>query len=255
MHLAQIRSRLDHERRLLARDGEVLDVLPAVTRLRAADASWHSVPFSSLSAQTANAAIAGEIEHHRRLGAAFEWKLYAHDRPPDLAQRLRRSGFEVGPREAVLVCDLTIPPPWMTGDQHATVVPVESEEQVLAFRRVAEAVFGKPYDRTAGELLAALRADSTQHRGYIACAGDEPVGIGRLYTHPDSHFAGLYGGGTLPAHRRRGFYRALVAARARDAARLGARYLIVDALPTSRPTLHRMGFQWLTDTWPCDWRP
>jgi hypothetical protein len=46
-----------------------------------------------------------------------------------------------------------------------------------------------------------------------------------------------------------------VAARARDARAFGARYLIVDALPTSRPILERLGFQWLTDTWPCEWRP
>jgi hypothetical protein len=67
-------------------------------------------------------------------------------------------------------------------------------------------------------------------------------------------FAGLYGGGTLKTHRRRGFYRALVAARAQDARELGARYLLVDALPTSRPILERMGFQRITDTWPCEWR-
>jgi hypothetical protein len=91
-------------------------------------------------------------------------------------------------------------------------------------------------------------------RGYIAYADDQPVSIGRLYTHPDSIFGGLYGGGTLAAFRGRGFYRALVAARARDAIAAGAAYLIVDALPTSRPILQKLGFQWLTDTWPCEWR-
>ena len=46
----------------------------------------------------------------------------------------------------------------------------------------------------------------------------------------------------------------MVAARARDAVRLGAEYLIVDALPTSRPILERLGFVHLTDTWPCTLR-
>ena len=36
---------------------------------------------------------------------------------------------------------------------------------------------------------------------------------------------------------------------------LGARYLSVDALPTSRPILERLGFVRLTDSWPCTWRP
>ena len=99
-----------------------------------------------------------------------------------------------------------------------------------------------------------VAAGSTQHRGYIVYARDEAVSVGRLYTHPQSAFAGLYGGGTLKSYRGQGFYRALVAARARDAVALGARYLQVDALPTSRPILERLGFERVTDTWPCDWR-
>ncbi len=39
---------------------------------------------------------------------------------------------------------------------------------------------------------------------------------------------------------------------ARDAITMGAKYLIVDALPTSRPTLKRMGFVHVSDTWPCE---
>ena len=89
----------------------------------------------------------------------------------------------------------------------------------------------------------------------LAWHGGRAVSVGRLETHPDGMFAGLYGGGTLASHRGRGFYRAMVAARARDAIELGARYLMVDALPTSRPILERLGFVRLTDSWPCIWRP
>src|SRR4029079_14592326 len=53
---------------------------------------------------------------------------------------------------------------------------------------------------------------------------------------------GVSAAGPRPAFGGQGLYRALVAARAREAARLGAQYLIVDALPTSRPILQRLGF-------------
>lgn len=281
----EVRNRLDAERRTLARDGEVADVLPLVTRLRGADGSLHSVAWSGLTAATADAAIAAEVEHHRRLGVAFEWKAYAHDGPPDLVDRLRRHGFEVGPCEAVMVYDLADRPAWARDAAAATpvahdgggggrggwrVVRIDRPAQVADFRRVAEEVFGKDYGLTAGHLIAALAAGSTQHLGYVAyadghatapgtaapgTAAGEPAGIGRLYTHPRSHFAGLYGGGTRAAFRGQGVYRATVAARARDAIDLGARYLLVDALPTSRPILERMGFVKLTETWPCAWRP
>src|SRR5204863_657670 len=128
-------------------------------------------------------------------------------------------------------------------------------DQVELFRDAAVEIFGKDYGLTAGQLIRAIESGSTQHLAYIAMIEGRAVSIGRLYTHPDSHFGGLYGGGTLAAFRGRGLYRALVAARARDAIRLGARVLLVDALPTSRPILERLGFVHLTDTWACDWKP
>jgi hypothetical protein len=248
----KVLKRLDEERRNLARGQEVIESLPAVTRVRS---PYHAVAFSSLTADSADAAILEQIEHHRKLAVEFEWKLYAHDAPADLRSRLERRGFQIGPHEAVLVFDLSESNESIEQVDPSAVVRVERPEQVETYRHVAEAVFEKKYDLTATELVGALNAGSTYVRGYIAYAGKQPVSIGRLYTHPDSIFGGLYGGGTLPPFRGRGFYRALVAARARDAIAGGASYLIVDALPTSRPILERLGFQWLTDTWPCEWHP
>lgn len=245
---------LDSERRSLAYAGTLLEVRPGVTRSHAADGSHHSVVFSSLRAEDADAIIDEEIAHHRQLGVPFEWKAYAHDPPPDLLARLERHGFEIGEQEAVLVYDLARRATWTAGPAQV-VVRVERPDQVDVYRRVAERVFGKDYAFTADELAAAVASGSTQHRGYIAYALDEPVSIGRLYTHPGSAFGALYGGGTLPARRGRGFYRALVTARALDAIVAGARYLLVDALPTSSPILARMGFERVTDTWPCRWQP
>ena len=253
-----IRDRLDHERRVLAQDCETIERLPALTRLRATDGSYYEIACSSLSADDADAAIAAEVEHHARLGVPFEWKLYAHDTPADLLERLRRHGFEAGPVEAVLVLDLEHPHDWIreAAGTH-DVTRVTSSAEVETYRRVAEAAFadGDDHAPIAAALKEAIRTGSTQQHAYVAYAGDEPVSVGRLYTHPESAFAGLYGGATLDAYRGRGFYRAVVAARALDAVAAGARYLRVDALPTSRPILARLGFHWLTDTWPCEWHP
>src|SRR5258706_16293447 len=105
---------LDRERRELARDGEVLEMLPDVTRGRIADGSRHWVIYSALNETTADQAIEREVAHHQRLGVGFEWKVYSHDRPADLTACLVRRGFEIGEREAVLVYDLNRPAKWMT---------------------------------------------------------------------------------------------------------------------------------------------
>ena len=164
--------RLDEERRTLAHDGATLDVLPSVTRLRAADGSHHTVIYSRLDESDADEAIAREVAHHRTLGVPFEWKVYAHDGPADLLERLARHGFEIGPREAVLACDLEQPPEWIGSDSDVVVRRGDDADVIADFRRVAEAAFGKDYSFTTNQLLDALRAGSTQHRCYVAYAPD-----------------------------------------------------------------------------------
>jgi hypothetical protein len=148
-----------------------------------------------------------------------------------------------------MVYDLSAGPPLVRATE-CTIKRLTQPLEVEAYCRVAEAALDKNYSVTRGELLSALAQDSTQHLGYIAYVGSEPASIGRLYTHPLSHFGGLYGGATLDKWRKLGLYRAIVAARAADAIRLGAIYLLVDALPTSQPILEQLGFEHLTDTIP-----
>jgi hypothetical protein len=208
-----------------------------------------------LTEENADAVIAYEIDHHRRLGVGFEWKLYSHDTPGDMLMRLQRHGFEIGQREAVLVYDLANRPQWMDEGKTKNVIRIERLDQIPIYSDLIGDDFDEMHEAMVADLAEAIRSSSTHHRIYVAYDGLQPVSSGRLYTHAGSWFGGLYGGGTLPAFRGRGHYRALVAARAADALASGAKFLQVDALPTSRPILERLGFQWLTDTWPCEWRP
>ncbi len=254
MDLNQVRLWLDRERRAGVVDEDDVELLPLITRNHSADRSRHSVCFSALSVDNADENIAEQVEFFCRQPGEVEWKAYAHDSSPDLLERLERYGFDLGPCEAVLVLDLNVAPKSVCQPLAHRVVRVENLDQVPLFRDVAERVFGGDWSTTANGLSNAIRSGSTDHVGYIAFDEDVPAAIGRLYTRAKSMFGGLYGGGTLTAHRQRGLYRALVAARARDAKQFGARYLLVDALPTSRPILESLGFAHLTDTWPCTLR-
>ncbi len=234
---------------------DAVDIRPLVTRGSAEVWGQHCIAYSSLSAANADGAIAEEVAHHRALGRKFEWKLYAHDGPPDLMDRLQQHGFTIGPREAVLVLDLAHAAAWVDAPPAFEVIRLERVEQVERYRMVAEEALGKDYAMTSGQLTDAIRAGDKGHLGYVGFCDGQPASIGRLYTALASHFGGLFGGAMLERFRGRGLYRAVVATRARDARTLGARYLQVDALPTSRPILERLGFVHLTDTWPCEWTP
>ena len=251
---AHVLARLDYERQHVPLGNETLQRADPVVRMWSPDGTHHWIIWSRLDAANADAVIDREIAHHRALNVSFEWKVFSHDQPPDLKDRLVLRGFEVGAVENVMMLDAedaramadrdTLPP-------DVRVETVRTVDQVQLFKRLAEAVFGGDWSFTTGELQSQIDRNEIGHRGYIAYHGDESSAIGRLYVHPQSHFAGLYGGGTLPAFRGRGLYRATVHARIADAVRFGAKYLMVDARDTSRPILERMGFVSIGQTWPC----
>ena len=225
--------------------------LAQVTRLYGIAGGWHQIAFSALSHGDADRVIAAQAAHYRALGTSVEWAAYAHDGPSDLLARLARHGFETGPREAVVVLDGRVRRPWLDAPGPHRVEPVRSRGDLRAFAAAAETIFAADQTPVVRELEARLLEGSSQHVAYIGFSGGAVAAVGRLYTHPESQFGGLYGGGTLEAHRGRGLYRAMVARRALDAVGAGARYLRVDALPTSQPILERLGFEVLTYLWPC----
>jgi hypothetical protein len=246
-----VRKLLDADRRALSPWGAEAELLPRITRVQGTFSNWHNIPFSALSVENAEGAISEQVAHYRQLNRSLEWTVYAHDAPADLRHRLARSGFEIGEREAILVLDTEQQPSWLQGISEHRVEPVKTGEQLSRFQAVAEAVFGVSHSAIVQELAAALAHGSAELMGYLGF--DRGVGacVGRLYVNPRSCFAGLYGGGTLATHRGRGLYRAVVTERVRAALHFGARYIRVDALPTSQPILERLGFRELTHAWPC----
>jgi hypothetical protein len=251
MNLVAIRRELDRVRKQVFLEGAAGEVLPEVTRIQGKGGDWHCIQYSALEGHDVNAVIRAQVAHYNALDVEMEWTVYSHDHPADLRQRLLLHGFQIGPRENVVVLDLREAPAWVQAPLDARVERVTTFDGVQAFRRVSEQVFDSAHERIARELWGAIRMGSNCLRGYIAYADELPASIGRLYTHPDSPFGGLYGGGTLQRFRGRGLYRANVAARAKDAAELGVRYLRVDALPTSYPILERLGFLKVSEAWPC----
>jgi GNAT superfamily N-acetyltransferase len=167
------------------------------------------------------------LERLRACPGHREWKLYGHD-PDGLAERLLAAGLVPEDEETVLVAEAASIPPTI----------VETANDTGAYLDLAAQVFGRRFglSRTAVAV--------------VALVDGEPVSGGRVDLEPGKDFAGLFGGCTLPAFRGRGLYRATVAERARIARERGYRWLFVDALPTSRPILERLGFERLTTTTP-----
>jgi len=205
---------------------------------------YNCIGYSALAGADIDREIATQVEFFRTLGQPVEWKLYGHDQPVGLADRLARAGFRPEETEHFMVRDLEdgqIEDPESDG---ITLAQVRDFAGLQDFVTASSVAFDRDESR-AFDAFGSRLFDPTCAL-QVAYDGTLPVATGRLELPPGRAFASLWGGGTIPSHRGRGIYRALVAARAWEALWRGYRYLTVDARDTSRPILQRLGFVELT---------
>lgn len=258
MDLESLRSLYDRQMRLsLCPFGMRREALPDLVRLTSDSpaASDNCIIHSQLSADSADHEIAQQVAHFSALGHAFEWKVYEHDPPADLSHRLQAAGFVLGPRESLLVLDLTTDRAWTNPPLEIEVRRLTRPEQLddlIATRPDSERA---QFASLAEWLAREWRDRPDQLAIYVAYVDGVPAAGAWLRCYPQADFADLWGGGTRPEFRRRGLYRALIYARYDEARRRGARYLTVDAGPESEPILRKLGFQVLAHCRAALWAP
>jgi ribosomal protein S18 acetylase RimI-like enzyme len=199
---------------------------------------------SDLTASSADAAIAEQARQFSNPPRELQWKVYDHDQPFDIAGRLLAAGFQIQEPETFMVLRLSDDRPLAAQSPGIEIRRVSDHSGLGDYVGVGSEVFGS--DESWRIEAYSPRLDDPTLALYVAYDGAKPVSSGRLEMPKGRSFASLWGGGTLEAYRGRGIYKALVDARAREAARAGFAYLTVDARDTSRPILERLGFACLT---------
>lgn len=199
--------------------------------------------------------IARQRDYFQARGQGVEWKLRAHDLPADLPERLVAAGFV--PQEAATVllafAEEVAAEPVLPGG--VVLRQVSEAEDLRRFADLQTEVFGVDCSWVAAHLSAHMSADPDQITILVAEAGDELVCAAFAMYEPGTDFVALLGGATLPKWRGRGIYRAMIAARAREAVARGVRLLHVDASPASAPILRRCGFHEITTSTHYEWTP
>jgi hypothetical protein len=185
-----------------------------------------------------------------------EWKTRAHDYAPGLHQSLLRHGFLAEEPESIMIgtaqrlaVDVRLP-------DGVRLRQVTQESDVRAMSTMSAQAFGDSVaeaEAMAKALLARLSlADGMEL--WVAESDGQIVSAGRLEPVPGTDFAGIWGGSTLKEWRGRGIYRALTAARARSALRMGKTLIHSDSTEYSGPILERSGFLRVSTTTPYLWR-
>lgn len=245
------------QRRDLRIQGTRREVDGPVVRHVAVDLPLSYVSYSRVTGATAGDVIRRQCDYFANHGKPVEWTVYSHDAPPDLRQRLAHHGFEAEETETIVVLALDSMLPTLCDPVVKDVRRIRDATglvDVAASRR--EDSDPEPEQREINQRLAReLREIPDQLSIYVAYCDGEPVSSGWMRYAPGRPFASLWGGSTRPGYRHRGFYTALVAARAQEARDRGARFLTVDAQSMSRPILVALGFQELTQATPMVWWP
>ena len=238
------------QRREIDFPGMRREVLPQVIRFVRPMPGMSFVLYSDLDETTADAAIDEQVAYFTRLRADLEWKVYAHDRPVDLAARLVARGFVAEEPDAIMALDVANAPASLLAPAAADVRRLTQPEQLADVVSVLEPVWAEDFawvhDRLGKHMTIPgyLSVFVAYAGGVAACAGWTYYNAG--------HFAGLWGGSTLSAYRGQGLYTAVLAARVREARERGVPYLTIDAGAMSRPIVARHGFELLTTATACE---
>lgn len=210
--------------------------------------------------------LAEERAHARALGRTVEWKLYDHDLPADLRGRLAAAGYEIGQPEALVIGSVeelrsSLGRWWEARNRNAGTGASEASvrrpgpDDMRVVSDVLEAVYDDRFESSTDRLARQTAAAPEQVDVVVVEEWGEPVAVGWSWYQPDSPFATLWGGATVPRARGRGHYHALLAARLDEAAARGRRLASVDAGPMSRPILEAIGFETVGWTTPCVVQP
>lgn len=213
------------------------------------------ISWSNLNVENADTAIAEQIAHYRSMNMEFEWKVYSHDQPADLPQRLLAHGFTPEEPEALMVAHMDdLPADYWTMDVTA-VSRITTPEDVDEIKRMESEVWTKDVSGFVRGMKHDLE-HYPDHLSVFAVWQDGRV-VSAAWTHYlfSTSFATLWGGSTLASYRKRGYYTALLAVRAREARERGFSFLQVDASPESQPILAKHGFRCLGYSSPYEWKP
>jgi hypothetical protein len=183
-----------------------------------------------------------------------EWKTRAHDHAPGLPAALRQHGFVAEEPESIMIGEAHRLAVEVALPDSVTLRQVTEEPDVRAMCAMANAVFAQGVSEEMGDAL--LRRLSLQDgmELWVAEAAGRMVSAGRLEPVRGTGFAGIWGGATCEDWRGRGIYRALTAARARSAMRIGKTLINCDSTEYSRPILERSGLVRVSLTTPYRWR-
>lgn len=220
-------------------------------RMAVPDPMANFVGLAHFTDETVDEGIERVQDTFAREGVPFSWLVGPTSEPRTLAERLSAHGFQLS--EATRYVGMVLEPmeglPDPPSDVTVRTVPIGESPALYEF---AARAFGPPMTPELASLAfrimgAAAPEETTVYVAHLPGTPD-PVGFGIGYFDRDGDVLWLGGAATVPEHRGRGIYSALVARRVADARARGYRAAIIHAMKdTSAPICAKQGFRPVCD--------
>ena len=168
-----------------------------------------------------------------------EWELGESSAPSDLVERLLALGLRRDEDEPIAL-GMVLREATLTVPAGVVARAVVSADELIAAREVQRVAFDDPRRVDPEQTTRDFASEGVDGSTFIAFVDGELVAA--AYAAYTQWGLILFGGATLPTARGRGAYRALVAARAAEAAERGTPVLVTHAGRLSLPILERLGF-------------
>lgn len=248
MNLQDILAQFDqHERIGIEHPGTRKETLPGVVRFIRPAPGTSFITYSCLEESNADDIIKAQVEDFRARGLHFSWKVYGHDTPADLKDRLARHGLANDPNESgcLMVLDLRETPASLLQPVTLEIHKISHRQGIKDVIAVMEPVWGGKFG-WMNERMGSHLSIPGYLSIYVGYLKRKPVCAAWTYYSAGSPFASLWGGSTVPEARGQGFYTQILATRVQEALARSRRFLYLDATPMSRAIVEKHGFQFVT---------
>jgi len=211
------------------------------------------ISFTLATERQLDRAIHQEVNYFAPFSQPLTWKIYEHDRLPDLHQKLIDNQFVEDPEPAaVMVFDVKSKTLDTRDVPGVEIRHIKEPDGLRDIVEVLNTVYGNDNSWVYRRLGLHLKIPGYLSV-YAAYGQDRPVSVAWTYF-PDGHFATLFGGSTVVEYRGRGIYTSLLAARLSEINRRGYPFAVVEAGKLSKPIVANLGFEHLTTVWDYEYK-
>lgn len=237
-----------HERIGASIPGYAKITSPDVVKYISEDSKSGFINYYCIKAEHTDAVISRELEYFSSICCPFEWKTYDTDEPFNIGEKLLAYGFIQGETESFMVLDLdTIQ---SNLEIPFNIIEVTDRDGIKDAIAVQEKVWGEDFSARLEYLVNFKKTAPENCSIYVIYENKKPVASAWSTYNGSSPFAGMWGGSTLSEYRCKGYYTALLRKRVADARKRSKKYLMIDALETSRPIVEKSGFKLIAKTTP-----